>query len=310
MQDADYPRAKPALKRTTSHSPPLSGGWPKSMFGTRPPSRTRARTSTPDVNSDFASNEENAPPLASIYDSHVTPAPPAPVEPTETPMTPTAVRVANFSEDRFPDLIRALRRYYGPILEPYSGLPLSESRYRDPEIIPRDQLDHKTAKMVQPMSGSEGGPGPWVRITFRDREAAERAVEGSSRGELSVGGRRIVVTYWEADPVKEVLPFAMEVDAPAMPVKQTPRRMSVVRPPPEELPQDAVLSTHLPGARLLVPKQVEFAKKDGWLGGWFAGVPSVMVASSKPAAQSDSWLGSVGRGYRYVMDELVGFKYL
>jgi len=294
--------------------------WPKHMFGTRPPSRSRARTSsTPDIAGDIV-NEDNAPPLASIYDScRAMPAPAETNLPVEPTMTPTQVRVANFSEDRFPDLIRSLRRYYGSILEPYSGLPESESKFSDPEIIPRDQLDLATAKMVQPMSGRDGGPGPWVRITFRDREAAERALEGSSRGELVVGGRTVVISLWEQNPiVQPELPFSMEVEPTPVPSSRTLRRVSSSgssgRPSlfEETLEPGAQLSQHMPGAKLLVPKQVEFAKKEGWLAGWATALIGAGGTRSalRSSEQAGGWGTTLGRIYRYIMDEVVGFKYL
>lgn len=251
-------------------------------------------------------------------------------------MTPTQVRVANFSEDRFPDLVCALRRYYGPILEPYSGLPASESKFSDPDIVPRDRLDLKTARMVQPMSGSSGGPGPWVRITFRDREAAECAVDGASRRELVIGGRAILITPWEKDPaIEPTLPFWMDGEpsagaattgvaaaaaaAAAATVPHIQRRpsRSAVAQAFEDLPADVMLSEHLAGAKVLVPKQVEFAKREGWLSGWTnaligAGRPASSVAGAAPhvPAEQLGWMGSLGRTYRYIMDEVVGFKYL
>lgn len=249
-------------------------------------------------------------------------------------MTPTQVRVANFSEARFSDLVCVLRRYYGPILEPYSGLPASESKFSDPDIVPRDRLDLKTARMVQPMSGSSGGPGPWVRITFRDREAAERAVDAASRRELVVGGRTILITPWEKDPaIEPTVPFWMDGEpsagavtgvaaaaaAAAATVPQIQRRpsRSAVAQAFEDLPADVMLSEHLAGAKVLVPKQVEFAKREGWLSGWTnalvgAGRPVSSVAGAAPhvPAEQLGWMGSLGRTYRYIMDEVVGFKYL
>ena len=289
------------------------------MFGTRPPSRTRARTSsTPDPT--VPALTENFPPMKSIYDSYAgtsaAPASTSPPQQSENPaMTPTQVRVANFSEDRFPDLIRALRRYYGVILEPYSGLPQNESQFLDPEVVPRETLDRATARMVQPMSGADGGPGPWVRITFRDRESAERAVEGAEKGELVVGGRRILVTFWEQQ--EERLPFAMDVDQkPALIQRRdsihapvTPRRTSFsARRQSMTAEDDGETSAFMPGAKIVVPKPVEFAKKEGWWGQW---TPAAATsAASKKAAESGGWGSSIVGGYRYIMDEVVGFKYL
>lgn len=242
-------------------------------------------------------------------------------------MTPTQVRVANFSEDRFPDLIRALRRYYGPILEPYSGLPESESKFSDPEIVPRSQLDSATAKMVQPMSGSEGGPGPWVRITFRDREAAYKAVDDASRGELNVGGRTVIIGMWEKEGADAGLPFMMDIDtAPAGGRRMSrsgsfsglaSRRTGSISIFDEQAPATTnangeQLSEHMSGFRVVVPKQVEFSKKDGWISGW----TNLLLAKGTASAASrgnqgdNGWGSSLCRAYRYIMDEVVGFKYL
>jgi hypothetical protein len=334
-------------KRNASNSPPNSpvGTWPRSMFGTRPwvldpsiaiglltllrRSRTRARTaSQADAGADNATSEDNAPPLASIYDTIVSDTTSNDTKATsDFVMTPTPVRVANFSDERFPDLVCALRRYYGPILEAYSGLPENESKFPDPEIIPRDQLDYATSKTVQPMSGKDGGPGPWVRITFRDREAAQRALEGSSKGELVVGGRTIIISPWVEDHIAVSdagLPFSttMDIDPPTL------RRRSSVNPTPSlgggsvfgeptSSGNPAVdgsgvaLSDHMPGARRVVPKRVEFAKKEGWISRWVNALLSATPrgGGTGPAARQ-GWGSSIGGWYRYIMDEVVGFKYL
>lgn len=320
-------RRKSTIKRSAS-SPPSSpdGAWPKQMFGTRPPSRTRARTSsTPDISGDLVS-EENAPPLTSIYDTWAPPPSTTETKPaSEAAWTPTQVKVAGFSEDRFPELIRALRRYYGVILEPYSGLPESESKFFDPEIVPREKLDLATARMVQPMSGREGGPGPWVRITFARREDAERAIEGSQRGELVIGGRTIIITRWQEEPVQPAtpseLPFTMDIE-PTTPTPALLRRLSSAsqrRPTATSLYEEPPASNgepqseHVPGAKLVVPKQVEFAKKEGWLGGWanaLIGSGSKSAPGSATKLQEQGWGLSIGGTYRYVMDEVVGLKHL
>lgn len=231
-------------------------------------------------------------------------------------MTPTQVRVANFSEERFPDLIKALRRYYGPILEPYSGLPQSESKFSDPEIIPREKLDSNTARMVQPLTGSDGGPGPWVRITFRDREAAERAVAGTARNELVIGGRTIYITPWDLDPIvsDQGLPFQMmEVDAPGPGTSSHHRRHSrtgMDAPAPVAATDPAangLFSEHMPGAKLAVPKQVVFEKQEGWLNtATNALIGSANRSSVLPAGQSSGISGV----YNYIMNDVIGFKYL
>lgn len=261
----------------------------------------------------------------SIYDS--LPFDPTPSEKSsEAIFTPTQVRIANFSEDRFPDLIRSLRRYYGVILEPYSGLPESEAKFHDPEIVPREQLDLKTLRMIQPLAGADEGTGSWVRITFRDREAAERAVAGSERGELVVGGRTIMTNFWKEDPVNDIpLPFPvtqMDIDTPApVPRKsnnnnQAPPSPRLIRKIPSGFDAEVngngeggnVYSEHMPGAKVIVPKQVEFAKADGWFSGWtnsLVSTPKVVVGSQ---GGGDGW--GVANAYRYVMDDLVGMKRL
>lgn len=269
------------------------------------------------------SADTNAPPLVSIYDS--LPFDPAPSEkPSEAAFIPTQVRVANFSEDRFPELVRSLRRYYGVILEPYSGLPEAESKFHDAEIVPREQLDLKTLRMIQPLAGADGGPGSWVRITFRDREAAERAVAGSDRGELVIGGRTILITLWKEDPINDApLPFSvtqMDIDIPASPRKNNnsnptpPPRM--VRKTPSGFEDSAVAnveggnvySEHMPGAKVIVPKQVEFAKADGWFSGWTNSLVSAPKTVVGGQGGGDGW--GVVNAYRYVMDDLVGMKRL
>ena len=177
--------------------------------------------------------------------------------------------------------------------------------------------------MVQPMSGNG-----WVRITFRDREAADRALDGASRAELSVGGRTIAITRWDGDgSVPAELPFLMDVAAAAAtePAQRRGSRASFsqqrrptaaqVFEDPAPAPQD-LLSEHMPGTKLIVPQQVEFAKKEGWLSGWTnalvgAGGGRGVVATTAAAGKNEGgWTGSLGRSYRYVMDEVVGFKYL
>lgn len=315
------------------------------MFGSRPwvaspaafaqlmlnrPSRTRGRSSaTPDDL--LHTGEPNLPPLASIYDEMKFDTSPVEPTPAEAAWTPTQVRVANFSEERFPELIQALRTYYGPILESYSGLSDAESKFPDPDVIPREKLDASILRMVQPASGSEGGPGPWVRITFRDHEAAERAVVGSERGELEVGARVIRIEFWNDESVRDVLPFTiaaplpqqMDIDAGPSSAATTPRRNStpIVRPTPMQHRRlataadgamdtggDGEYSNFLPGAKLVVPKPVEFAKKEGWLSGWTSTVAAAPMAVAPGA--SKSWAQSIGGLYSYIMDDLIGFKYL
>ncbi|KAL7266743.1 hypothetical protein RUND412_010695 [Rhizina undulata] len=349
-------RRKSTMKKTTSSSPPNSPGanWPKSMFGTRPPSRTRNRNSSTTEENSLHAADNNLPPLASIYDS--LPFDPTPVEtkPSETTFTPTQVRVANYSEDRFPDLIRALRRYYGVILETYSGLPENESKFHDPEIIPHEQLDLKTLRMTQPLTLSEGGPGNWVRITFKDRESAERAVSGSEKGELVIGGRTIIISYWNAEPIVDIplfpsssLSTVMDIDverpstpkrtstAPPMGMTPTPIRRvasayddnTVFPTTSDSFPAEVsatvsstnagtagslLYSEHMPGAKLIAPRQVEFAKKEGWFSGWTNSLsaPKVVVGrGTQSGAQSDEGWG-LGGLYRYVMDDLIGMKRL
>jgi len=177
------------------------------------------------------------------------------------------------------------------------------------------------------MSGKDGGPGPWVRITFRDREAAQRALEGSSKGELVVGGRTIIISPWAEDHIAVSdagLPFSttMDIDPPAL------RRRSSVNPTPSlgggsafgeptssgNLAVDGngvALSDHMPGARRVIPKRVEFAKKEGWISRWINALISTAPrgGSTVPAARQ-GWGNSIGGWYRYIMDEVVGFKYL
>lgn len=316
-------RRKPSLRRTNSTSPPTpQGTWPRSQFGTRPPSRIRRTSATPDSHS-AANPENNLPPLASIYDDLSFPASPPtsdlPAAPPSYTLTPTAVRVANFSEDRFPDLIRALRQFYGVILEAYSGLPESESKFPDPEIYPRDKLDAKVLAAVQPCAGADGGPGPWVRVTFAEREAAERAVAGAERAELVIGGRRIMMSMWAEEPV------AMELDEPVMssvPVQQQRRRRSsVVERPDLSRPTEssnfgggnghAEFSSVMPGAKIAVAKPVEFAKKEGWLSSWTNSLGKTVAAPQQQQGQGQGgWGQTLVGGYRYVMDDLVGFKHL
>ncbi|KAH0613953.1 uncharacterized protein H6S33_005839 [Morchella sextelata] len=340
LMDADEPlegRRKAALKKNLANSPPTSpgGNWPKSMFGSRPPSRTRNRTSSTSDEAPLHSTDTNAPPLLSIYDTLTYDSAPS-EKPSECTFTPTQVRVANFAEGRFPELIRCLRRYYGVILEPYSGLPPTENKFHDPEIVPREQLDLKTLKMIQPLAGAEGGPGNWVRITFRDREAAERAIAGSDRGELIIGGRTIIITPWKDEAASDVpLPFTatqMDIDMPPAPPL---RRNSIPTPPSPRLVRktpsggmeefgsgssnggDGVLySEFMPGARLIVPKPVEFAKADGWL----SGLVNSLVSAPRNVVGNSGSGGAAGGGggngwgvvsaYRYIMDDLVGMKRL
>ncbi|KAI5778669.1 hypothetical protein EDC01DRAFT_672977 [Geopyxis carbonaria] len=311
-------RRKPTLKKTTSStSPPTPAGqWPKAMFGSRAPTRTRSRTSsTPDINLGHDASANN-PPTNSIYDDLRSDPIPTESKPLEPTMTPTQVRVANFSEERFSDLIRSLRRYYGPILESYSGLPESESKFPDPEIIPREKLDSNIARMIQPLTGSDGGPGPWVRITFRDREAAERAVAGAAKNELVIGGRIIYITFWDLDPIvpDQGLPFQMmDIDAPGPGTSGHHRRRSrtgmdaPIPVPVTDPAANGLFSEHMPGAKLAVPQQVVFEKQEGW----FNSATNALIGSANrpsvlPAGQS----GGISGVYNYIMNDVIGFKYL
>jgi hypothetical protein len=178
--------------------------------------------------------------------------------------------------------------------------------------------------MIQPLAGADGGPGPWVRITFTNREAAERAVASSHMGELVIGGNHVRITMWDESAINDTsLPFAssqMDIDPPTIPVLQrnnTPlvqtqsshiRRTSSF---PDDSSVDTaggVYSEHMPGAKLVTVKPVEFAKKDGWLSGWTGSIASAPKTVTPNAPKS--WGQTIGGTYHYVMDELVGFKYL
>lgn len=328
--DADFSESRRKL------TPPVTE-WPKASFGTRPASRKRTRASnTEPAATDIIALEDNTPPLISFYDEYAVDVVPKESKlPNDAPKDPTQVRITNYSEDRFPELIVALRKYFGPVLEAYSGLPESESIFPDPEIFPREFLDEEVTKMVQPCSGSEGGPGPWVRLTFCDKETAEQAVEASRRGELVVGGRAVRITLWEKDPIVPdiALPFSMvtEVDPPG--VKRTAagrssslgfRSNSIFEDPsPPTVGVSsatdvggAYQSEFMPGAKVIVPRPIRFANKEGWLAGW---VNSLLGAGTKTGGgeyatvqptESQGWFYSLGRIYRYLMDEVIGFKYL
>lgn len=286
--------------------------------------RTRNRSSSVTDDTAFQTTDTNAPPLLSIYDSLPFDTPPTESQPADAAFTPTQVRIANYSEDRFPDLIRSLRRYYGPILEPYSGLPASESKFHDPEVMPREKLDAKMLRMTQPLAGADGGPGHWVRITFAYREAAERAVAGSAKKELVIGGRTIMVTLWTEDPISDnPLPFSssqMDIDPPL-----ASRRGSTMQSPgtPRRLPSGLeeavasggeggnVYSEYMPGAKIIVPKPVEFAKNEGWfssLAGSLVAGPKAAVTSGQGSGEGGGW--GIADLYRYFMDDLIGMKRL
>ena len=185
-----------------------------------------------------------------------------------------------------------------------------------------------------------------MRITFRDREAAYKAVEGASRGELNVGGRTVVITFWENEGGAETgLPFMMDIDpapsggavrrqsrsgsfssgsfpAPGSFSALAARRPGSISIFDESAPANTnangeQLSEHMPGFRVVVPKQVEFSKKEGWFSGWTNSLVGAGAAkstsnpASAPQHHYDEGVGStIGRGYRYFMDEVVGFKYL
>ncbi|CAZ80563.1 unnamed protein product [Tuber melanosporum] len=321
-------RRKSTLKKTLSSSPPgsPSGHWPRNTFGSRPISRTRNRSSSMTDDQPLHAADTNAPPLLSIYDSMPFDPTPLELKPADATFTPTQVRVANFSEDRFPDLIRSLRRYYGVILEPYSGLPANESKFHDPDIVPREQLDAKTLRKTQPLAGADGGPGHWVRITFGEREAAERAVAGSAKGELVIGGRTIIITLWTEDPIIDnPLPNTssqMDIDPPPTPLRRSssqslasPRSLRRLPTGFEESAPGGgeggnVYSEHMPGAKIIVPKPVEFAKNEGWfsgLAGSLVSGPKAVVAGGQ-RGQGGGW--SLPSVYGYVMDDLVGLKRL
>ncbi|TGZ85595.1 hypothetical protein EX30DRAFT_337936 [Ascodesmis nigricans] len=338
-EGADFPEAsrrKPPLKRSTSqNSPPLSNGaWPKSMFGSRPAARTRARHSaTPDFNIDQTTSEGNLPPLTSMYDDLPFDAATTINSGNVDSMTPTQVRVSGFSNNRFNDVVRGLRRYYGPILEAYSGLPESECKFPDPEIYPRESLSEKVRNMTQPCTGTDEVLGNWVRITFKDREAAEQAVAGSASGQFMIGGRRLTIAMWDTNSSGQaVYDDSMELDAPPTDAlidrrnsagrrNSTGRRNSLgavgarsfTPGTPGRQPQlgnNGEYSQHVPGAKVLAPKQVAFQKKDGWLSGWIGGAPAAKPAQQAQQQGGGGWGSSIAGGYRYLMDEVVGFKYL
>lgn len=269
--------------------------------------------------------DDNAPPLASFYDEliaeelhlkHLENIPPVNTQgqhnpnlvngqlvpvPTHRPVLdqPKAVRVSNYSENRWQEVLRALAPF-GTILERFEEL--RRIPYYEP--IPTKVLaesDDDVAKQARFICTGDG----WTKITFARRESAEEVIALS--GSIQIGGRDLVIEPWNPSlhgrPAGIAYPARPAASAPLAPVPQEPtmfasssdlfagngftrRRaeqqqqqamftesfaISVpmtsapVRVPriPLSTPGGTELSTQMRGAKVIQLKQVEFKKQPG-----------------------------------------------
>ena len=157
--------------------------------------------------------DDNAPPLVSMYDDMIieeqrqmkvtelsaatqqiggnTNGPSSTV--TGRPLfdKPKAIRVSNYSEQRWPDVLSILAQY-GTILERFEELR-KRGNY-DP--IPTKVLVESEDEVVRSSRLLFTGEG-WTKVTFATRDTAERLIAES--GNITVGGRSLVIEAWKPE---------------------------------------------------------------------------------------------------------------
>lgn len=101
---------------------------------------------------------------------------------------PKAIRVSNYSEQRWPDVLSILAQY-GTILERFEELRKKENY--DP--IPVKVLVESEDEVVRSSRLLFTGEG-WTKITFATRDTADRLIAES--GNITVGGRSLVIEAW------------------------------------------------------------------------------------------------------------------
>lgn len=166
----------------------------------------------------------------------------------------------------------------------------------------------------------------WVRITFRDREAADACIRSSQIGELIVGGRRLTVEPFNEEARQQLRVLDQIDDMPvnggsmmfgARRGSGSGRRgsagMAGMRPFGLSAGQQSggdgdYYSQHVPGAKIATPKPVAFKQKEGWLSTLAGG--SGQPQQKKVEEQQGQPGGWGSWAYKYLMEEVVGFKYL
>jgi len=215
---------------------------------------------------------------------------------------PKAIRVSNYAEHRWPEVLLTLAQF-GNILERFEEL----RRKPDYEPIPPKVLMESEDEVVRSARMFFTGEG-WTKITFACGEAADKLVAQSEK--ITVGGRTLTIEQWKPDVHGRPQPDGFSIDRTnnavgrdglgastmvdvnmpgALPRKRTepqsifddpfatPRPSKapteVVEPQmPLSTPGGSMLSTKMKGAKLVTLQDGSdiFKEKPGWVARVFA----------------------------------------
>lgn len=104
---------------------------------------------------------------------------------------PKAIRVSNYSEQRWPDVLSILAQY-GTILERFEEL----RKMGNYDPIPTKVLAESEDEVVRSSRLLFTGEG-WTKVTFATRDTADRLIAES--GNITVGGRSLVIEAWKPE---------------------------------------------------------------------------------------------------------------
>ncbi|KAF8472628.1 hypothetical protein BDZ91DRAFT_442163 [Kalaharituber pfeilii] len=104
---------------------------------------------------------------------------------------PKAIRVSNYSESRWPEVLKAISPY-GVILERFEEL--RRSPYYEP--IPTKVLAESEDEVVRQARLLFTGEG-WTKVTFANRDAADRLIAMNQK--ICIGGRNLVIEAWKPE---------------------------------------------------------------------------------------------------------------
>lgn len=229
MEDAPSKEERLMPYRRTSNSPERGGvrragpEWGNTQFGTKPRRRSIVETESRQV------YDDNAPPLQSCYDDliineqrqlKIENVPSVTTQSTLNGPTsananaivlrrplfdsPKAIRVSNYAEHRWPEVLGILAQF-GIILERFEEL----RRMPGYEPIPPKVLMESEDEVVRSARMFFTGEG-WTKVTFACGEAADKLVAQSEK--VTVGGRPLRIEQWKPDVHGRPRPDEFSID--------------------------------------------------------------------------------------------------
>jgi len=204
------------------HKPSLMGDQTLANHSDRPRRRSIVETEARQV------YDDNAPPLQSFYDdmiadeqrqlkienvSSVSTQPlngPPNTNPNAIVLrrplfdSPKAIRVSNYAEHRWPEVLAILAQF-GVILERFEEL----RRMPGYEPIPPKVLMESEDEVVRSARMFFTGEG-WTKVTFACGEAVDKLVAQS--GKITVGGRTLTIELWKPDIHGRPRPDGLSID--------------------------------------------------------------------------------------------------